>query len=133
MYLAGGRPLTGPWGPDASKELTVNALNITPDPSGISFMDEKLFIQAMRTGQVRAYQIATIMPWVFLRNLNDNDLKAIYAYLRSIPPVRHRVDNTEPPRFCRLCRHKHGFGDRNQVAQTSSPVQPAAMKEANHQ
>jgi hypothetical protein len=131
MYLAGGRPFTGAWGPDPSKEITVNSLNITRDASGISFMDEKLFIQAMRTGQVRAYQLANVMPWVFLRNLRDNDLKAIYAYLRSVPPVQHRVDNTEPPALCKLCRQKHGFGDRNVMAATTSPAQPAGLKEPN--
>jgi len=27
--------------------------------------------------------------------------------------VQHRVDNTELPRYCKLCRAKHGFGDKN--------------------
>jgi hypothetical protein len=31
------------------------------------------------------------MPWHFYRNLTDEDLSSIYAYLRSIPPVRNRV------------------------------------------
>ncbi len=122
MYLAGGEPLVGPWGPDPKKNITVNSLNLTPDPSGISFMDEALFISAIRTGKVKARPLATIMPWAWFRHLTDRDLKAIYAYLRSIPPVQHRVDNTEPSAYCKRCRHAHGFGDRNKALATAAPA-----------
>jgi hypothetical protein len=53
------------------------------------------------------------MPWSYFRNLTDDDLKAIFAYLRTLKPVKHRVDNTEPPTYCRLCRKKHGLGNLN--------------------
>jgi cytochrome c553 len=37
------------------------------------------------------------MPWPTLSKLSDEDVRAIVAYLRSLPPVRHRVpDNVEP-------------------------------------
>jgi hypothetical protein len=113
MSFAGGEDLVGFWGPDTTKLTTVNALNLTPHPSGISYMDEALFIKALRTGQVQARQLSNIMPWSFFRNLTDDDLKAMYAYLRTVTPVQHRVDNTEPPGYCKLCQHKHGFGVRN--------------------
>jgi mono/diheme cytochrome c family protein len=113
MYLAGGEPLTGYWGPDVKKLVTVSSLNLTPDPSGISFMDEALFIKAIRTGQVQARLLSNIMPWTFFRHLTDDDLKAMFAYLRTVKPVQHRVDNTEPPGYCKLCRHRHGYGKRN--------------------
>jgi hypothetical protein len=45
--------------------------------------------------------------------MTDEDLKAIFAYLRTVPPVKHRVDNSEPPTYCPICRQKHGFGDKN--------------------
>jgi hypothetical protein len=45
--------------------------------------------------------------------MNDDDLKAIFAYLRTLKPVQHRVDNTEEARLCKICKQKHGFGDRN--------------------
>jgi mono/diheme cytochrome c family protein len=112
MAFAGGAPLTGNWGPDPTKIITVSSLNLTPDPSGIYF-DEKMFIDVIRTGTVKARPLSNIMPWAFFRNLSDDDLKAIFAYLRTLPPVHHNVDNTEPPRYCKLCRGKHGFGDRN--------------------
>ena len=113
MDFAGGQTLTGYWGPDPRKLITVASLNLTPDPSGISYFDEKMFINVIRTGAVEARPLSNIMPWAFFRNLSDDDLKAIFAYLRTLKPVQHRVDNTEAPRYCKRCRSKHGFGDRN--------------------
>lgn len=113
MYLAGGVELLGPWGPDPNKTISVASLNLTPDPSGIAYFDEKMFIDVIRTGSVKARPLSNIMPWAYFRNLTDDDLKAIFAYLRTIKPVQHRVDNTEPPRLCKQCRGKHGFGERN--------------------
>jgi hypothetical protein len=49
------------------------------------------------------------MPWSFFRNLTDDDLKAIYAYLRTVKPVQHRVDNTEPPGLCKPGAAKRAF------------------------
>ena len=87
--------------------------NLTPDPSGISYYDDALFVQVMRTGHVKARKLSSIMPWTVFRNLNDEDLKAIFAYLRARRPVHHSVDNTEAPTECAMCGQKHGFGDRN--------------------
>jgi hypothetical protein len=113
MEFAGGQPLTGYWGPAPTKLISVSSLNLTPDASGISYFDENMFIQVIRTGTVKARPLSNIMPWAFFRKLTDDDLKAIFAYLRTLRPVQHRVDNTEEPRYCKLCRSKHGFGDRN--------------------
>jgi hypothetical protein len=66
-----------------------------------------------RTGYVKAREINQIMPWGDYRNLTDEDLKAIFAYLRTLKPVKHRVDNTEPPTLCKLCGLSHGAGNRN--------------------
>lgn len=107
MSFAGGAPMVGPWG------TTVASLNLTPDPSGISYFDERMFIDTIRNGSVKARLLSNAMPWGYFRNLTDEDLKAIFAYLRTLKPVRHRVDNTEPPTYCKLCRSKHGMGDRN--------------------
>jgi mono/diheme cytochrome c family protein len=106
MDFAGGFILDGPWGRVASA-------NITPDASGISYYDEALFIQAMRTGYVKARELNQIMPWWHFRKLTDDDLKAMFAYLRTLKPVKHRVDNSEPPTLCKLCGSRHGLGDRN--------------------
>ncbi|HEY3975254.1 MAG TPA: cytochrome c [Candidatus Sulfotelmatobacter sp.] len=113
MDLAGGQVLTGPWGPDPVKMVSVASLNLTPDPSGIGYFDEKMFITTIRTGSVQARPLSNIMPWGFFRNLTDDDLKSIFAYLRTLKPVCHRVDNTEEARYCKVCKSKHGFGDKN--------------------
>ena len=84
-----------------------------PDASGIGHYDEQKFIAVMRTGHVGARKLSAIMPWADFRNLTDADLKALFAYLRTVAPVQHRVDNTEPPTYCPKCRNRHGFGDRN--------------------
>lgn len=106
LEFAGGFILDGPWGRVASA-------NITPDPSGISYYDEALFLEMARTGYVKARKINQIMPWGDYRNLTDEDLKAIFAYIRTLKPVKHRVDNSEPPTFCKLCGSTHGAGNRN--------------------
>jgi mono/diheme cytochrome c family protein len=103
---AGGWLMKGPWG-------EVTTANITPDSSGISYYDEALFLQVIRTGYVKARKLSSIMPFGDYKNLTDDDLKAIFAYLRTLKPVKHRVDNTQPPTYCRLCRLKHGGGDQN--------------------
>jgi mono/diheme cytochrome c family protein len=106
LLYAGGQVFEGPWGRVASA-------NLTPDPSGIPYYDQTLFIQVMRTGYVKARPLNQVMPWSNFRNMTDNDLKAIFAYLQSLKPAKHRVDNAEPPTFCKLCGNKHGAGDKN--------------------
>ena len=106
LAFAGGMRFTGPWG-------AVTSANITPDASGISYYDEALFVKTLRTGQVGARKLNSIMPWGYFRNMTDDDLKAIYAYLRTLTPVQHRIDNGEEPTVCEVCGGKHGFGDRN--------------------
>lgn len=112
MYLGGGAPLVGKW--DGGKKLvTINALNLTPDASGISYFDEEMFIDVIRNGGFKPRPLSNIMPWAFFRNLSDDDLKAIFAYLTTLKPVCHHVDNTEPPTYCKQCRTKHGLGAMN--------------------
>jgi mono/diheme cytochrome c family protein len=106
MDFAGGFVLDGPWG-------RVAATNITPDPSGIQYYDTTLFIQTLRTGFVGARRLSQIMPWHTHRGMTDEDLSAIFASLKTLKPVRHRVDNTEPPTYCKVCRQTHGGGNQN--------------------
>ena len=106
MDFAGGFIFDGLWGRVASA-------NITPDASGISYYDQTIFTQAIRTGFVGARKINQIMPWHSYRGMTDEDILAIFAYLKTLKPVRHHVDNTEPPTFCKLCRQTHGGGNQN--------------------
>ena len=67
----------------------------------------------MRTGQVGARELSPIMPVMVYKNLTDDDLKAIFAFLRTTKAVKHRVDNSEPPTECKVCNQKHGGGKKN--------------------
>jgi hypothetical protein len=85
----------GPWGVSF-------ALNLTPDvATGIGEWSEETFIQAMRTGkhqgQPNGRDILPPMPWFNLKEMTDDDLKALWAYLRSIPPIKNQVPLPEPP------------------------------------
>lgn len=83
----------GPWG-------ITYAANLTPDrETGMGAWKEKDFIQAMRTGKHLgvARPILPPMPWQALSGLPEKDLRAIYAYLMSQPPVKNRVPDPVPP------------------------------------
>lgn len=99
--------------PRAESEVLASP-NITSDPSGISFYDESIFIQTIRTGRVAGVRpLSGAMPWNYFRTLTDEDLRAIFLYLRSVRPVRHRVSNTDPPTWCIRCGRLHGLGELN--------------------
>jgi mono/diheme cytochrome c family protein len=106
LEFAGGFIMDGPWGRVASA-------NLTSDPSGIPYYDEKMFIDAIRAGSVKARALNPAMPWAFYRGMTDEDLSAIFAFVHQLPAVRHHVDNTEPPTYCKLCRATHGGGNTN--------------------
>ncbi len=80
MDFAGGQVFEGPWG----KVVTAN---LTPDPAGIPYYDEALFLQALRTGYVKGRPLNQIMPWRHYGGMTDEDLKAIFAYLKTLKPV----------------------------------------------
>ena len=106
MEFSGGQVFHAPWG-------TIASANLTPDPSGIPYYDEAMFIKVMRTGAVQSRQLNKTMPWSALRNLTDEDLSGIFAYLRTLKPKGHRVDNMEPPTLCPLDGAIHGAGNQN--------------------
>src|ERR1041385_4281492 len=87
--------------------------NITPAASGIGYYNDATFVQALRTGKVGARPLHASMPFYFFGKMNDEDLKSIFAYLKTLKPVKHQLDNYEPPTYCRLCKQKHGFGATN--------------------
>src|SRR6202045_5475101 len=105
MKFAGGQVF------DASGKIA--SPNITPDVTGIGSYTEEKFVKALRTGYVGKRQLNTVMPWQGYSGQTDEDLKAMYAYLRTVPAVAHRVDNTQPPTACKKCGQKHGAGDTN--------------------
>lgn len=106
MEFAGGLVLEGPYG-------KVAARNITPDAGGIPYYDENLFIEVMRTGRVKARKLHDAMPWFFYGRMTDDDLRALFAYLQTVKPVAHTVDNELPPTHCAVCGGTHGAGEKN--------------------
>ncbi|HYT73390.1 MAG TPA: c-type cytochrome [Vicinamibacterales bacterium] len=87
--------------------------NLTPSVNGIPYYTEDLFIETIRTGKVRARHLNGMMPTRYFRNMTDQDLKDIFAYLKTLKPVDHYVDNALPPTPCPKCGLKHGGGERN--------------------
>ena len=85
---------SGPWG------VSFTA-NLTPDPeTGLGKWTEAEFLAALQTGrhQGRGRQILPPMPWQNLSTLPEEDLKAIWAFLRTLPPVHNKVpDPIAPP------------------------------------
>ena len=78
---------SGPWG------VSFTA-NLTPDPeTGLGKWTPEMFLTAIRTGrhEGKGRPILPPMPWTMYRNLNDEDLRAIFSYLRSLPPIANRV------------------------------------------
>lgn len=84
---AGMTAWAGPWG-------VSYASNLTPDQNtGLGIWTEDMFLKAMKTGKHMGYGRAILppMPWQAVASLNDEDIKAIYAYLRTIAAVRNQV------------------------------------------
>jgi len=81
----------GPWG------VSYTA-NLTPDQNtGLGIWTEEMFLKAIRTGRHMGVsrEILPPMPWPSFRNATDEDLKSIYAYLRSIKPIVNHVPDAQ--------------------------------------
>jgi mono/diheme cytochrome c family protein len=84
----------GPWG-------ISYAANLTPDESGIGSWDEENFFRALREGKFKGLPdgrtLLPPMPWEMFRNMTDHEIKAIFAYLKSITPIQNIVPAPQPP------------------------------------
>jgi hypothetical protein len=78
----------GPWG------ISYSA-NLTPDSTGIGSWSEAQFFKAIREGKYKGLDntrpLLPPMPWQEYRNASDEDLKAIFAYLKSNKPIKNVV------------------------------------------
>jgi len=96
LFTMGLTSATGPWG-------TSFAANLTPDVTGIGTWSEEQFFTAIRKGKFKGLegsrQLLPPMPWEDFGKLTDQDLKAIFAYLKSIKPVENLVPSTIPPQM----------------------------------
>ena len=105
-WLWAGAPtntaFSGPWG-------VSYAVNLTPDQNtGLGIWTEDMFVRALRTGRHMgtSREILPPMPWPAFRNMNDEDLKSIYAYLRSIPAIKNQVPTyLDPNEVASLIEH----------------------------
>lgn len=86
---------SGPWGISYAANLTSDSA------TGIGAWSEETFIKTLRTGKHLGMEtgrpILPPMPWEFVGKMTDEDLKAVYAYLQSLPPVSNRVPQPVAP------------------------------------
>jgi hypothetical protein len=78
----------GPWGASFSA-------NLTSDETGIGNWSEEQFFKAIREGKLKGLDgsrpLLPPMPWQNIRNLTDNDLRALFTFLKSTKPVQNVV------------------------------------------
>ena len=87
-FLAGGLRFETPFG-------TLYSTNITPDPdTGIGRWSEADFLASLRHGvRPDGEHLYPAFPYTAFTKITDEDAAALFAYLRSVPPVRR--ENTE--------------------------------------
>jgi mono/diheme cytochrome c family protein len=99
MFLAGGFEFPLP------NKTVVRSANITPDmETGIGKWTEEEFVNRFKKYSDSTFvaqpvgpgEFQTVMPWLFYTGMKETDLKAIYAYLKTVPAVSNNVTKTEP-------------------------------------
>ena len=84
----------GPWG-------VSYAANLTSDATGIGEWEESNFITAIRKGKHKGVEtersILPPMPWQTIKEMSDDELKAVFAYLKTTKPVKNIVPEPLPP------------------------------------
>ena len=88
LFNQDGTSHLGPWGQSF-------AGNLTSDPSGIGNWTEENFIRSIREGKYKGLKdsrnLLPLMPWEVYKNLNDEDLRSIFYYLKTTKPVNNMV------------------------------------------
>ena len=83
----------GPWG------ISYTA-NLTPDAeTGLGKWTLRNFVDTIRSGRHlgRGREVLPPMPVQVYKNWTDADFEAVYAYLRTVPPIRNAVPEPTPP------------------------------------
>lgn len=76
----------------------VTVANITPDSTGIGSWAEDAFVAKFRSNSSDEMMSKdpgrqnSVMPWAMYGKMKEEDLKAIYAYLRTVPPVSKKLE-----------------------------------------
>ncbi|GAB3904080.1 hypothetical protein GCM10028803_33500 [Larkinella knui] len=79
---------------------TLRTANITPDQeTGIGSWTKTAFISRFKTYDPATFKspevgdgFNTVMPWSMYAGMSEQDLGAIYAYLKTVKPVRNKVE-----------------------------------------
>ena len=88
--------------PDGS---VVSSANITQDKeTGIGDWNEAGFLAKFKqysdsnyhTRIIKQGEMQTVMPWTMYCNMDSTDLKAIYAYLKTVKPVKNHITRWKP-------------------------------------
>lgn len=94
MFGMGSPAAVGPWG------ISFPA-NLTSDETGIGSWTEAQFKKALTEGKFKGQEgtrpLLPPMPWQNYVNIKDEDVKAIFAFLKSTKPVNNVVPNAVPP------------------------------------
>ncbi|HEU5164641.1 MAG TPA: c-type cytochrome [Chitinophagaceae bacterium] len=76
------------------------AANLTSDATGTGNWKEEQFIKAIREGKYKGLDntrpLLLPMPWFVYKNLTDDDLKSIFAFLQTTKPVKNVVPAPRP-------------------------------------
>lgn len=84
----------GPWG-------ISYAANLTSDSTGIGTWKESQFFTAIRKGKFKGLEtsrdLLPPMPWQTIRYMTDEELSAVFAYLKSTKPIKNVVPPAVPP------------------------------------
>lgn len=79
--------------------VDVTVSNITPDSAtGIGSWTEDAFVAKFKTNLAMTEKgdnpgkFNTEMPWANYAMMKEEDLRAIYAYLRTVPPIKNKVE-----------------------------------------
>jgi mono/diheme cytochrome c family protein len=98
-FMAGGFEFQFPNG------AVVRSVNITPDKeTGIGNWTEDAFVQRFKTyeapeataAQVDPDAFNTVMPWAMYAGMTEEDLRALYKYMRTLEPIRNKVERYTP-------------------------------------
>lgn len=87
--------------PDGS---IVRSANITPDEKGIGLWSEDFFVSTFRSRsdsltlsvKLKPGEFNTLMPWSMYGKMKEDDLRAIYAYLKTVKPIADSVEIFTP-------------------------------------
>lgn len=94
LFLPDLTSSVGPWG-------RTFAANLTSDATGIGNWSYENFVNAIRKGKYRGLDqgrdMLPPMPWLNYRNMNEEDLQSVFAYLKTVAPVKNIVPDAIPP------------------------------------